>query len=738
MSKADFLAHSPRENPEIPAQSYVSHVQNVTESTVQKAASAAGSMPFASLFVETLRLAAEFHDLGKLDPLNQCVLMKRNGGRLPVNHVDAGVAALLRLKPSKPTAFATPVIYSHHQGMPNFSEFANNRCRDIRLHERFGSTKKRTDEWLDRYLDFHRSQVGFSEPCDYSNTTEPRSIQLMYRMALSCLVDADHFDTSLNYQQATQNPLIQLRPTERLRQLDQYIDNFGHPSDDRNHLRGRVYRSCRDAESNRAIVTCNSPVGSGKTTAVMAHLLRVAGDQNLRRIFVVLPFTNIITQSVDIYRSCLSFVDENPEQVVAAHHHRAEFSDVNSRSLTYLWESPIVVTTAVQFFETLAAAKTGALRKLHQLAASAIFIDESHAALPAHLWPVAWQWLCALRQDWNCHIVLGSGSLSEFWTLPEFADPIVELSSIVNPEDQIDSNQYEANRVRYRTRPDHLTLESIVDWVKSLAGPRLLIVNTVQSAAYIAQAIETQFGRNAVEHLSTSLTPDDRSKSLKLIRRRLQNQVDHNWTLVATSCVEAGVDFSFRTGFRERSSLNSLLQTAGRVNRSGEYGTADVWDLQLQYDHRLRKHPAFEDSAIVLGELFEEGKITPASCTLAMQREIRRAGMKSVAEQLCKAEAKLQFCEVEDLFRVINTDTVVVVVEKALIRRLRKRDNVSFQELQNGSVQIYSNKLAALAVEPIHERPGLFAWTLNYNRFIGYMAGVINDVNFVHNGCVAI
>ena len=168
------------------------------------------------------------------------------------------------------------------------------------------------------------------------------------------------------------------------------------------------------------MLACDSPVGSGKTTAIMAHLLNVAASRKLRRVYVVLPYTNIIDQSVRVYCKSLVRVDEAPDLVVAAHHHRAEFDSLTTRHLTCLWNNPVVVTTAVQFFETLAACRTGALRKLHQVAGSAIFIDEAHAALPAHLWPVAWKWLQELKTDWGCYFVVGSGSLSRFWSLPEF------------------------------------------------------------------------------------------------------------------------------------------------------------------------------------------------------------------------------------------------------------------------------------------------------------------------------
>jgi len=729
------FAHSPKKSQGIAAQPYKGHVDGVVSGASRNAAGASDSTCFGNLFVDAVQLAAEFHDLGKLDPLNQAVLAAEGRGKLPLNHVDAGVAEMLRRNGSRPAMIAALLIYSHHRGLPDFSELTQSHFRDIALHEKFGTTKQRTDEWLDRYLQIHQSEVVCPAIPETTEYKAPTSMQILSRMALSCLVDADHFDTSVNYGQSRQSPMIPLYASQRLEQLDRYIAGLGtSEEDERNELRARVYKSCRESVIPRGIVSCDSPVGSGKTTAVMAHLLRTAAVNGMRRIFVVLPYTNIITQSVDVYRSCLVLPDENAERVVAAHHHRAEFTDPETRHLTYLWEAPIIVTTAVQFFETLAAAKTGSLRKLHQLANSAVFIDESHAALPSHLWPVAWKWLQKLEEEWNCHFVLGSGSLSQFWTLPEFSESPVHLPSVVASQPSQASHEYETQRINYRCRSDPMSLESLIDWVARIDGPRLLIVNTVQSAAFIAKEFEQRFGRPSVEHVSTSLMPLDRETTLQRVRSRLADLKDTDWTLVATSCVEAGVDISFRTGFRERSSLNSLLQTSGRVNRSGEYGTADVWDCQLISDHRLRKHPAFDDSAAIVGELFFEGKVSPLFCTEAMRREVRRKGMKSDAALLDAAEQKQQFAEVESRFRVIDSNTEIAVVQSSLKNRLRNREAVSFQELQNGSVQIYSNRRIEFALAPIVERPGVYEWTLAYGSFVGYMAGVIDQTELLNSG----
>ena len=635
-------------------------------------------------------------------------------------------------------------------------------CRVKQQKEAKGSKKYRdeklidyTAEHLPGYLERHRKVID-----EWQNQTKPllpkpEQMALFLRFALSCLADADHGDTARHYGEPQTNQTFSLNAAERLTALDTYVAGLAkdNANELRTQLRNSVYEACKEASTEPSLYACDSPVGTGKTTAVMAHLLNAAQAKGLQRIFVVLPFTNIIDQSVDTYRKALVLADEvweqlneesNPsstplsnllstatkvsEQIIAAHHHKADFSSPESRQYTYLWQAPIVVTTAVQFFETLASNQPAALRKLHQLAGSAIFIDEAHAALPSHLWPQAWQWLRQLSQDWGCHIVLASGSLTRFWELEDFVNPPVKLPELIKQEIRQQCLQLEQTRVKPETHEETLNLADLVEWVFDKPGPRLLILNTVQSAAVVAQYIAEHYTRAKVEHLSTALTPLDRNKTLEKVKARLKDKQDNDWVLVATSCVEAGVDLSFKIGFRERCSLVSLLQTAGRINRENLETEAAIWDFSLKFVDGLKKHPAFDDSARILGELFESGEVSPEFCCEALKREIRQSTPKEIVKQLEKAEKNLDFPEVEQLFKVISSYTITVLVNDEIIDRLKNWLPVSRDEIQKNSVQIWSYKKEDWGVSEIPNRPELF-YGLNYDNFIGYMKGGLASEN---------
>jgi CRISPR/Cas system-associated endonuclease/helicase Cas3 len=270
--------------------------------------------------------------------------------------------------------------------------------------------------------------------------------------------------------------------------------------------------------------------------------------------------------------------------------------------------------------------------------------------------------------------------------------------------------------------------KDLIQWVSTLPGPRIVILNTVQSAAVVASEYEKCFGKSSIEHLSTALTPPDRDRTLTRIKSRLSNKDDTEWTLVATSCVEAGVDFSFKTGVREAASLVSLLQTAGRVNRHDNINAETVWTIMLKDEELLRKNPGMRDSSKVLLELFAEGNaITPDLCTGALKREIRLAG--TFSESLMKSEERMRFPQVEKDFRVIASDTKTVIVDPELVNRLEEYQAVDWRDMQKASVQIWGYRLDALCIPEVSGHPGIYKWMYDYNDFIGYMAGILKMTN---------
>ena len=713
------LAHSARKN--YPPQTYEAHVRGVCERAGKYAAEAeCYSVKANGILSAIVRDSALLHDLGKLEERNQSVLREQSRRRrhLPVDHTDAGSAALQKMG----SGCAAMLVYSHHQGLPDLStEFAARGCSIFRNGN--AAVRAETDAALPALLRQH--EALFPRKPNKEVQAYDGDPAVFLRMALSCLADADHGDTAAAFGQ-TEKAMPELRPQERLAALDHYVSKFGE-TDERSSLRRELYLSCRSAEAHSGFSVCGSPVGSGKTTAVMAHLLEQACKRNARRIFVVLPYTSIIRQSVDIYRKALVLPGETPEDVVAELHSRADFEDIETRYLTALWRAPIVVTTAVAFFETLSSHNPAALRRLHELPGSLIFVDEAHSALPLRLLPLAWHWMNVLSDEWSCYWVLASGSLVRYWELQPLSGlsmPQPEIAELVRPDLQRELSRYESNRITFRWREKPIGRKELAEWVQEALGPRLLILNTVQSAAVIAADMAAEFGQTHVEHLSTALTPEDRGNTIDRIRRRLADPDDADWTLVATSCVEAGVDFSFRTGFREISSLLSLLQAAGRVNRHGRNTEAVMWSFSLQDDSMLPKNPALDVSAAVLRSYFQKRlPITPELSTRSMQDElVRDDSCMSAICDFAELEAAQQFRTLAQKFRVIDQKTVLAVPDDSMASAIAE-GRASWQELQRHAVSVRKEKIVLWHLREIAD--GIYQWTLGYDSFLGYMHGVL-------------
>jgi CRISPR/Cas system-associated endonuclease/helicase Cas3 len=272
-----------------------------------------------------------------------------------------------------------------------------------------------------------------------------------------------------------------------------------------------------------------------------------------------------------------------------------------------------------------------------------------------------------------------------------------------------------------------MTVQMAIEWIDKFPGPRLIILNTVNNAAVLANALYKSYGRKKVEHLSTALTPNDRDITLTRIKARLKNKEDTDWTLIATSCVEAGVNLCFRNGFRELSSLASLIQTTGRINREGLYTDSEIWTFVLADFPKINYNPVLQDAAIVLnGYLSKNISISPDLCTNAIIEEIRREGVSSKYKKMLKTEQNLGFESIKNTYKVIDDNTRLAVVSSDIAERI-KHHTINWKDLQKNSVQIYDNKLQKLKISEILN--GIYFWDLGYDDFLGYMSGVLSRFN---------
>jgi CRISPR-associated endonuclease/helicase Cas3 len=347
--------------------------------------------------------------------------------------------------------------------------------------------------------------------------------------------------------------------------------------------------------------------------------------------------------------------------------------------------------------------------------------------MPIQLWPFMWDQVSALANDWGCRFVLGSGTLARFWENERILGPKAGPIPSMIPEDlRALSSTREGSRVRYVSRAETLDLAELSGWIEDCRGPRLVVMNTVQSAAVLALDLSKR--GVATEHLSTALAPIHRKVILKRVESRLLEQPDSDWVLVATSCVEAGVDFSFGTAFRERCRAASLVQIGGRVNRHGERGGGVVRDF-VSNDPLLTQHPEFRHERDVVELLFQrrmwDWDLT-ALMTFALGEEFKRHSKEDKIKELLREERIGSYPSVAKLSRLIQADTRLVVIDRKIADAIEAGEHIDRIGLVANSVQMWRSKIQRLALKKIGNADEIYRWDYEYDAdFIGIMEGVL-------------
>lgn len=288
-------------------------------------------------------------------------------------------------------------------------------------------------------------------------------------------------------------------------------------------------------------------------------------------------------------------------------------------------------------------------------------------------------------------------------------------------------NQFERDRlvlnVMHDKIPHFMGADNLVQYLKQHQGSRVVVLNTVKSAAYLAQKMRED--GHDVLHLSTALTPWDREEVIKEVQKRLQPESNYNsdWTLVATSCIECGMNFSFQYGFCELRSLASYLQLGGRVSRNGEYLDSSLNVFTIT-DSQFNQHKAFQHSQTVFHKIIESRVLSNTDVTKAVTQafDLECKEMGGLSDEFCKLERSLSFEDVAKNFVVIEDDTVTVVADQKLAQKMNKGEKVSITELQKGSVRLHSSIAKKLGCEN-KELPILKAD--QYDNFLGYMKTLI-------------
>lgn len=691
-SPTRYLAHSDKPGRTDPLRC---HLQLVAQRAAEYAA-ASGLGPEA-------HIAGLLHDLGKYGDLFQRRLQGKESG---IDHWTAGACEALSTYQAKGVAPAL-AIQGHHIGLQagdkdsirgiDLSKLAATHPLRLRLSE------PDLKNLLSRF-----GADGFAlqsaETLEYSWTPKlPVATMLDIRMLYSALVDSDFIETEAYFDAISEQRNYRqsgppLEPQTALELLTSYLSALAAHSSASpmvNGLRSDLLTACLEkAGLPQGLFTLTAPTGTGKTLAMLAFALKHSIHHNLRRVVVVIPYLNIIEQSVKQYRDVFKSLPEDISRFILEDHSLAgirfdkdkadrqdkdmdDEASYNRGVLAENWDAPIIVTTSVRFLESLFANRPSACRKLHRLAQSVVLFDEVQT-LPISLAIPTLAGLSRLSRRYGSTVVFATATQPAFRNLDEQVKGLCvsgwSPTEIVSP-------QLDLFKRARRVTVEWPNLEHATSWkelAEQLRGCRqaLCIVNLKRHALALYEEL-SQYGDSDLFHLSTNMCPAHRLKALKEIRRRLDR--GQPCRLVSTQCIEAGVDIDFPVVFRALGPLDAIAQAAGRCNRRGlaASGSGKVCVFVPEddgYPDRTYKQ-ATGVTRILLKEAGDNGIDIndPDIYTQYYSRLYQFNRPENAKPELTNAINRQDFVQVAQQYRLIEEDTINVLVpyDQTLFRQLK-------------------------------------------------------------------
>ena len=507
-------------------------------------------------------LAGLWHDLGKFAPKWQTYLASKADPHKAdatgtVDHSTAGAQNAVRAHPlfGRLLAFT---IAGHHAGLADgISDSA--ASLEIRL-------KKSLPELcpIPAELANHQTQL----PPPQFALKSGHSMAFFLRLHFSALVDADFLATEsfmrpdIANVRPAKTPAIPVLEAALIAHLDEVSRNA--PKTPVNRERASILQHCLTAASGPpGLFSLTVPTGGGKTLSSLAFALRHARQNDLRRVIYVIPYTSIIEQNATAFRHALAALGDD---IVLEHHSNLnpDGETQTSRLAAENWDARIIVTTNVQFFESLHANRTSRCRKLHRIARSVVILDEAQS-LPLDYLHTCLRALTELTENYQTSVVLCTATQPAVTRSAEFRIGLPAPREII--PDPVDLYN-RLRRVIPQQLPDITDNNTLVR--KLVRLPQVLCI--VNTRAHARDLFESLPADNSRFHLSALMCPQHRAEKLAEIKDRLQH--GQSVRLISTQLIEAGVDIDFPVVYRALAGLDSIAQAAGRCDREGRLTAA--------------------------------------------------------------------------------------------------------------------------------------------------------------------
>lgn len=683
---------------------------------------------------ELMYVMGLLHDIGKY----QKSFQKRiSGSAIRVEHSICGAKEAKVWYHDAAALILAFCIAGHHSGIPDGGVY--NDTPD--MPSLYGRLKRETEDYSAYQKELELPNIDEKKITQFlldGCTTRQEVIEktaFMIRYCFSCLTDADFLDTAAFCGVEEQRPLT-ADFQQCLKEVDQKLDSFTAETElqkMRQVLQGRVLeQKNREAE----IYLMNMPTGSGKTLCSIKFALCRALACGKKRIIYIIPYNSIIDQTAEvfekIFKNCAQILRHQSTFDYDSQEDRSEDDKNMLKQAAENWNAQLIITTAVQFFESVYANKRGKLRKLHHMADSILVFDE------AHLMPVAFLQPCLTAISYITKY-LNSEAVFLTATMPDFQSLVSEYSFCRNRILDLteDKTGFEKFKKCSYTFSGSLTGEALLQKAKE-APSTLIVVNSRRTARELyALCGGKKF------HLSTYMAAYDRKRVIGEIHDALLNlereypdlkdvPEDKKITVISTSLIEAGVDLDFCMVFRELAGLDHILQTGGRCNREGkrEKGMVEIFTLEKHWG-KLSKDIK---GNITKGLLKKYADIDSPECIKEYYDKLFLLSRDeiishSISSSTPKPE-NISFREYAEQFALIDGQTISVAVEcdarsKRLIEQMKKEGKCQIRQLQNYAFSVYGYELEELIRQNAVKEYDCGVWCLENHDYYDSETGVL-------------
>lgn len=626
-----YLAHRDQESER--EQSLIDHLEKTAELAGQYA-EAFGAYQWGYC-------AGLLHDIGKY---SQEFQRRIRGSEEQVDHATAG-AQLCHEKKGY-YSLLSYCIAGHHAGLADTGT-RNDRSNMPTL---YGRLKKQIPDY-----NAYKGEIQIPQlmelPFVIQNRKEAGFASAMFiRMLYSCLVDADFLNTEtfMNKGMTERDcgDSISVLYEKCMSGISGWLKN-----EDRNTINGRrteILKHCLEmASKERGMFRLTVPTGGGKTMASLAFALKHAAEHGMNRVIYVIPYTSIIEQTAGI------FAEKLGQKNVLEHHSNVDYTvsdELKSMQLAAEnWDKPVVVTTNVQFFESMFSNRSSKCRKLHNVADSVIVFDEAQMLPTDYLKPCI-AVMEQLIRHYRSSVVLCTATQPALQNL--FSEDIGFRELCPGVDDQFAF--FKRSKIRDLGR---ISGDSLVERLKNEYSA-LCIFNTKKTAQNMYQELRGE----GVYHLSTAMYPVHRKQVLTEIRKRLDEK--KRCIVLSTSLVEAGVDLDFQTVYRQLAGVDSVIQAAGRCNREGKRSLDESNTYIFQLQEREFMPGQRQQMQVTEGLLIDEKALDGLETIQKYFEELfylRRESLdkKKILEMF---QFQFEFAHAAKEFKLIENNTVTILI----------------------------------------------------------------------------